>query len=48
MDDGAEGYMTPHVNRQGIPVCRRGNLCGVVNTDTDVRHQQRAPCQQRR
>lgn len=33
MDDGVEGYMTPHVNRQGIPVCRRGNVCGVVNTD---------------
>ena len=33
MDDGVEGFMTPHVNRQGIPVCRRGNLCGVVNTD---------------
>lgn len=33
MDDGAEGYMTPHVNRQGIPVCRRGNVCGVMNTD---------------
>ncbi len=33
MDDGWEGYMTPHVNRQGIPVCRRGNVCGVVNTD---------------
>ena len=33
MDDGVEGYMTPHVNRKGIPVCRRGNLCGVVNTD---------------
>lgn len=33
MDDGAEGYMTPHVTRQGIPVCRRGNVCGVVNTD---------------
>lgn len=33
MDDGAEGYMTPHVTRQGIPVCRRGNLCGVLNTD---------------
>ena len=26
MDDGTEGYMTPHVTRQGIPVCnRRGN-----------------------
>lgn len=33
MDDGWEGYMSPHVNRQGIPVCRRGNVCGVVNTD---------------
>jgi outer membrane protein OmpA-like peptidoglycan-associated protein len=33
MDDGAEGYMTPHVSRQGIPVCRRGNMCGVMNTD---------------
>ena len=33
MDDGAEGYMTPHVTRQGIQVCRRGNVCGVMNTD---------------
>lgn len=33
MDDGAEGYMTPHTNRQGIPVCNRGNVCGVMNTD---------------
>ncbi|WP_080456702.1 OmpA family protein [Roseovarius sp. A-2] len=33
MDDGAEGYMSPHVSRQGIPVCRELNLCGVVNTD---------------
>jgi outer membrane protein OmpA-like peptidoglycan-associated protein len=33
MDDGFEGYMTPHVNRQGIPVCRRGNVCGVMNSD---------------
>ena len=33
MDDGWEGYMTPHVTRQGIPVCRRGNVCGVMNTD---------------
>ena len=28
MDDGAEGYMSPHVNRHGIPVCRQGNVCG--------------------
>ena len=33
MDDGVEGYMTPHVTRQGIPVCRRGNVCGVMNAD---------------
>lgn len=33
MDDGAEGYMTPHVTRDGIPVCRRGNVCGVMNSD---------------
>ena len=33
MDDGAEGYMTPHVTRQGIPVCRRGNVCGVMHSD---------------
>ncbi len=42
MDDGIEGYMTPHVNRQGIPVCRRGNVCGVMNSDqlfaTDSAH----------
>ena len=28
MDDGWEGFMTPHVNRQGLPVCQRGNTCG--------------------
>ena len=33
MDDGWEGYMTPHVTRQGIPVCRRGNTCAVMNSD---------------
>lgn len=33
MDDGAEGFMTPHTNRQGIPVCRRGNVCGVMASD---------------
>ena len=33
MDDGVEGYMSPHVNRQGIPVCRRGDVCGVMNSD---------------
>lgn len=34
MDDGLEGYMTPHVTRQGIPVCNRGNTCAVMNSDT--------------
>ncbi len=42
MDDGWEGYMTPNVSRQGIPVCRRGNVCGVMNSDqlfaTDSAH----------
>jgi outer membrane protein OmpA-like peptidoglycan-associated protein len=33
MDDGFEGFMTPHVNRQGIPVCRRGTPCGTMETD---------------
>jgi len=33
MDDGVEGYMSPHTSRQGIPVCRRGNVCGVMNSD---------------
>ena len=33
MDDGVEGYMTPHVNRQGIPVCRRFESCAVMNSD---------------
>ncbi len=33
MDDGAEGYMTPHVSRQGIPVCRRVNVCGMMQSD---------------
>lgn len=33
MDDGAEGYMTPHVTPDGKPVCRRGNLCGLMETD---------------
>lgn len=33
MDDGAEGYMSPHTNRQGIPVCHPVNVCGVMNSD---------------
>jgi outer membrane protein OmpA-like peptidoglycan-associated protein len=33
MDDGAEGFMSPHLNRQGHPVCHRGEVCGVMPTD---------------
>lgn len=33
MDDGAEGFMTPHVTPDGKPVCRRGKICGVMPTD---------------
>ena len=33
MDDGIEGYMSPHVTRDGRPVCHRGKVCGVMNTD---------------
>jgi len=33
MDDGAEGYMDIHLDRQGLPVCRRGNVCGVMQSD---------------
>ncbi|SLN64580.1 Outer membrane porin F precursor [Pseudoruegeria aquimaris] len=34
MDDGWEGYMSPHVRRDGTPVCRQVNTCAVMNTDT--------------
>ncbi len=33
MDDGLEGYMDNHLTRQGLPVCHRRNVCGVMNTD---------------
>lgn len=33
MDDGAEGYMTPHITPDGKPVCRQGQLCGMMPTD---------------
>ncbi|WP_425099600.1 OmpA family protein [Tropicibacter sp. S64] len=33
MDDGVEGYMDAHLDRNGLPVCNRGNTCGVMNTD---------------
>src|SRR6056297_3987781 len=42
MDDGAEGYMSPHVTRDGRPVCHEVNLCGTIYTDqyfaTDSAH----------
>lgn len=33
MDDGWEGYMTPNVTRDGIPVCRRVQACLVESSD---------------
>lgn len=33
MDDGEEGFMTPHLDRNGNPVCHRGEICGVMPTD---------------
>jgi outer membrane protein OmpA-like peptidoglycan-associated protein len=33
-DDGFEGFMSPHRNRDGSPVCRRQEVCGVMLTDT--------------
>lgn len=34
MDDGFEGYMTPHRDREGRPVCNRSEICGIIPTDT--------------
>lgn len=33
MDDGEEGFMSPHLDRKGNPVCHRGEICGVMPTD---------------
>ncbi|NDV01800.1 OmpA family protein [Pseudoroseicyclus tamaricis] len=33
LDDGAEGYMSPHLDRNGDPVCHRAEICGVMPTD---------------
>ena len=33
MDDGVEGYMSPHRRRDGSPVCHRSEICGVIPTD---------------
>ena len=34
MDDGFEGFMTPHRDREGRPVCNRSEICGINTTDT--------------
>jgi len=34
MDDGFEGFMSPHRDREGRPVCNRSEICGVIPTDT--------------
>jgi outer membrane protein OmpA-like peptidoglycan-associated protein len=33
IDDGFEGYMTPHVTPEGLPVCRKMNTCGIMPSD---------------
>ncbi len=33
LDDGFEGFMSPHRNRDGTPVCHRSEVCGVVPSD---------------
>lgn len=33
MDDGAEGYMDIRLDRDGKPICHRGEVCGVMPTD---------------
>ncbi|MGB0960602.1 MAG: OmpA family protein [Halocynthiibacter sp.] len=33
MDSGAQGFMTPRVSRDGIPVCERTPSCGVIDSD---------------
>lgn len=32
-DDGFEGFMSPHLRRNGTPVCGRSEVCNVVGTD---------------
>ncbi|WP_439523887.1 OmpA family protein [Marivita sp.] len=34
MDDGVEGFMSPHLRRNGTPVCHQVSRCAVVPTDT--------------
>jgi len=52
MDDGAEGYMSPHRTRDGRPVCRRSEICMTMPTEaffaTDSYHLSHAVQQQLR
>ena len=34
MDDGFEGFMSPHRQRNGAPVCHRSEICGIIPSDT--------------
>ena len=34
MDDGVEGFMSPHLRRNGTPVCHKISRCAIVPTDT--------------
>ncbi len=34
MDDGVEGFMSPHLRRNGTPVCHKVSRCATVPTDT--------------
>ena len=33
MDDGVEGFMSPHLRRDGKPVCHHVSRCAIVPTD---------------
>ncbi|SHH94865.1 OmpA family protein [Marivita hallyeonensis] len=33
MDDGVEGFMSPHLRRDGTPVCHKVSKCAIVPTD---------------
>ncbi len=33
MDDGIKGYMSPHLTRDGRPVCHKQQTCAVLNSD---------------
>ncbi len=33
MDDGVEGFMSPHLRRDGTPVCHKVSRCAIVPTD---------------